>query len=275
MSMPKTFNKPLGPPPPGAKHHMQPANNAQVVLNPDNFNNLIASKGVRMIHARPIPCPNVRDLYAGDHNPACNDCFNGFIYYAHKEFIGAIMGNDNQRQFNMNGSWDVSNAQIIIPSKYKDGTDFDVQVMDQIVIPDFTVRYYQRVEHSQTGIDRLHFPAVSLDKIVDSKMEEYFAGVDATINDKGQVQWLGDRRPGYDVELDRGIIYSINYYAKASFTILSLPHQLRITQTLRPDGTVQQQRFPQLCVVRKNFIPNDPNDTIGPSDTAEPRNGQV
>lgn len=254
---------------PSPKYQPQPT------LNPDQFDAMITTKGIRMIHARPIPCPNRRTIHGSDHDPACSLCYNGFLYYGHKQFTGTFMGNDNSRTFNMQGSWDVSNVQIIIPTKYDDGTDIDLQVYDQIVVPDFTVRYFQLVEYNQSGIDRLHFPATSIDKVIDSRFQEYFSGVDFAPSTEGHLQWISQNRPGYDLTIDKGVIYSVNYYAKAAFTVLSLPHQLRITQSMDPDGVVRQHRFPQLVVCRKNFIPYDPNDTIGPSDSPEPKNGQT
>ena len=73
----------------------------QFAMNPNEFDRLIKGHGIRMIHARPIPCPNIRDLYAGDHDPACDRCYNGMIYYGQKEFIGYFGANNNSRQFNI------------------------------------------------------------------------------------------------------------------------------------------------------------------------------
>jgi hypothetical protein len=215
------------------------------------------------------------DITAADHDPACNSCFNGFLYYGKREFYGVIMGNDNNRQYQMNGTWDVSTAQILVPNKYADGTQFDIQLFDQVEVPDFSVRYYQLVEHSQLGFDKLHFPAVSVDKIIDANEREYYPGRDFAVNDKGYIQWIpGGDRPGYNLDIDRGTVYSINYYTKASFTIISLPHQLRVTQTMLEGGQGAQEIFPQLAVVRKDFIPYDPADQLGPSDRPEPKDGQ-
>jgi hypothetical protein len=253
----------------------QPAGQSQVALNPQAFNELIHAHGIRMIHSRPMPCPRRLDITAADHDPSCNECHNGFLYYGDREFFGVMMGNDQNRQYQMNGTWDTSTSQILVPSKYADGKPFDLQLFDQIEIPDFSVRYYQLVEHSQMGIDKLHFPAVLVDKLIDANGREYHPGKDFFVNDKGYIQWsLGGDRPGYNLDIDRGVIYSVNYYTKASFTVISLPHQMRVTQTMLEGGHGAQEIFPQLAVVRKDFMPHDPADKVGSSDRPEPRDGQ-
>lgn len=270
MSMPKP---PTTPMPEVILGQMQD-NLDQVGMNPKPFEQLIRAKGIRMIHQKPLPCPNQLTLNGNDHDPNCNNCYNGFIYYDAKEFIGAFMGNSINRQFGMNGTWDLDQAQIVVPSKDKDGNEMDFQFFDQIIIPDFTVRYYQRVEASQTGVDRLHFPGAKIDKVIGADGTEYVPGIDCTVDDRGYVRWLGSNRPGYNLDIDSGHIYSINYYTKPSFTIISLPHQLRVTQTKLPDGTSVQARFPQLVVVRKDFIPHQAGDQNGDG-APPPRDGQV
>jgi hypothetical protein len=270
MSQPKIPNIKL----PSKLLGQQPSGQPQAGMNPDSFNELIKSKGIRMVHSRPVPCPRRLSIHDGDHDPGCTDCHNGFIYYGERAFIGAFQGNSNQRQFVMNGSYDIDQATIVLPSTYDDGTELDVQFFDQILVPDYTVRYYQLVEHSQTGIDKLHFPAKSIDFIMDAYGVQYRVGVDVIINEKGYLEWVGER-PGYDPVTGNGIIYSVNYYTRPVFTVIGLPHQIRATQTLDKDGNSIQQRFPQLAVVRKDFIPHDPYDKVGPSDRPEPKDGSV
>ena len=170
-----------------------------VTLNPEAFEEFIKSQGVRMVHSRPLPCPNVRDLYQPDHPMACNICYNGFIYYDKSNFIGAFHNNTFERQFSKVGSWDYDQAGIIIPVKDQDGNILDMQYFDQIELPDFTVRYYQRIEHNQSGIDRPQFRAVSLDAIISHSGKRYRPGVDVIIED-GRLRWIGER-PGYDTVL--------------------------------------------------------------------------
>lgn len=244
-----------------------------VTMNPESFDDFIRGHGVRMIHKRPVPCPNVKDINASDHSPSCNLCFNGYVYYNKSFFTGAFMGNGLNRRFGPEGSWDVDEAQIIIPVKDEAGNILDVQYFDQIEVPDFTVRYYQRIEHNQDGIDRPQFKVHSLDYVIDANGKVYQPGVDVIVTPDGRLKWIGDR-PGYDPVAHRGVVYSVNYYTAPTFSIVNLPHQLRITQTKDPaGGNNVQARFPQLAVVRKDFIPFDEQDRVGAPDRPEPASG--
>jgi hypothetical protein len=246
----------------------------QTSLNAEIFEQQIRGQGVRICHKRPVPCPKIRDINAGDHNPACNLCNNGFIFYGETFFIGAFAGNELIRMFNINNTWDIDSAAIITPVKDEKGQILDVQYFDQLILPDFTVRYYQRVEFNQSGVDVLHFQPVSVDFVIDENGVRYQEGVNFDIRD-GRIIWRVNRDvPGFDATLDRGTIYSVNYYTRPHFTVTGLPHQLRITQTRdEEDEKNTQARFPQLCVVRKDFIPFKPQDKIGPNDRPEPARG--
>lgn len=273
MSQPKV-NKNVKMPFSSLLQMPQPLN--QVSLNPEIFEQQIRGQGVRMFHKRPVPCPKIRDINAGDHSPGCNNCNNGFVFYGQTCFIGAFAGNELVRMFNINNTWDVDSAAIICPVKDEKGQILDIQYFDQIILPDFSVRYYQRVEYNQSGIDVLHFEPISVDFVIDENGRRYEEGRNFTIKN-GRIAWNPSQDvPGYNPTLDRGTIYSINYYTRPHFTITGLPHQLRITQTQDDEGNGSpnvQARYPQLCVVRKDFIPFRPQDKIGPNDRPEPARG--
>jgi hypothetical protein len=245
-----------------------------VGLNGRNFEADINNRGIIMIHAKPMPCPNVNDVDSPDHSPSCNKCENGMIYYGHKECKVIFMGNSNSRNFTMQGSMDIDSATFIVPTTYLDGTPLDVQFYDRFMCPleDFKIRYYQRVEYSQTMKDRLHFPAVAVDKIIDGTIE-YKEGIDFKI-EEGYIRWIsGGNCPGYDINLDKGRVYSINYYTLPVFSVTSLPHQLRTAIEMDKDGNPFYKRYPQLVGVRKDFLPHNSADKVGQSDAPEPRDG--
>jgi hypothetical protein len=257
---------------PGQSIMQMPTPLINVTLSPAIFQQFIDSQGIRMIHARPVPCPNVRDLYGEDHNPACNECFNGYFYYNKTEFTGAFFGNQLERNFTESRSWDLDQANIVVPVQDTAGNILDVQYFDQIILPEFTVRYYQRVEHSQSGLDRLQFPAVTVDFLIAKGGKIFRPGIDFIV-EEGRIRWIGER-PGWDASIQRGVVYSVNYYTKPHFTVLQLPHQLRVAQTQSQPGNKNiEARFPQLCVCRKDFIPFDRADKIGEPDRPEPTDG--
>jgi hypothetical protein len=269
--MPKVRQMPM----PGMSRMQMPNQSPNTTLNPVSFQSLIESQGIRMIHQRPVPCPNIRSLDAPAHESTCEMCFNGNIYFDTREFIGAAMADSLDRRFGNNGTWDLDQAQIIVPTQDLQGRELDVNYFDQITLPDFTVRYYQRIEHSQTGIDRLQFRPISLDYVIDGSGKQYRVDVDVKVED-GRLKWIGDR-PGYDAFQRRGKIYSVSYYIVPTFTVVAMPHQLRMAQTKGVAlGTPNvQARFPQLVVVRRDFIPFDSSDKDGSRDRPEPQQGSM
>jgi len=242
-----------------------------VGFNLEIFEQLIRDHGVRMVLQKPLQCPKRLDIYSPNHDPNCRNCSNGLIYYGDKEFIGVFQGNSYQKQNMIQGNWDFDQCTIIIPTAYGDGSELDVQVADQIRMPDQTVRYFQLVEHSETGRDRLQFEAVKVDKLIDAFDQEYMQGVDFYL-DQGDIVWIPDgARPGRDPRTGRGVIYTVNYYTSPVFTVISLPHQLRTTQTIK-DGKSVAERFPQLAFCRKDFLPSREADDVGLRDAGEPLN---
>jgi len=274
MSTPKIPKIPM----PGISIGQMPNALPLASFNPNMFHKMIQEMGIRMIHSRPIPSPFVKDVRGVDADPGDNRQENGFIYYGHKEFIGTFMSISFDKNIVNNGQYDIDGASVILPTKYMDGTDCDFQIFDRIEAPGLPARYYQRVEHSQTGIDLLHFPATKIDYLRDSNDRLYTSGIDFSVVN-GNIQWItGGKRPGFDPLLGTGDIYSVNYYLTPVFTLLSLPHQFRVTQTnegvLGKDFNIVT-RFPQLGFLRKDYIPADPNDTIGQNDSHEPMDGSV
>lgn len=266
MSIPKIPKIPM----PGHFIGQMSSNGLQVGMNPEAFQKLIEGKGVYMQISRPVPCPNIKDLHTGDHDPSCDRCHNGMMYFGDKTFIGTFMGNNIQRQFEIQGQFDSEQVTIAVPTQAADGSDLDVQLFDQITLMDGNpVRYYQRVEANQSGIDRLQFPAISIEVIIDSTGNQYVADVDFTVYD-GNVKWISTNRPGYDLTIEKGIIYSISYYCRPLFTVISLPHQFRTTQALGAEGKPYAQRYPSLAVCRKDFVPYR---TSTRTDYPPPRNG--
>lgn len=274
--IPKLPNFPF----PGKSVGQMPNKIPMVTFSPEAFEQLIREMGCRFIHARPIPSPHVKTVRGDDLDPSDNTMESNYIYYGHKEFIGAFQGNSNDRQYAMNGTYDSDTATMVIPTKYSDGTDMDVQIFDRIIAIDAPkVRYYQRIEHDMSGQDRLHFPAISVDLILGNDDYQYQESIDFKVNERGMIEWIaGGKRPGYDPMLDTGHIYSIVYYTQPYFTVLQLPHQFRMSQTRGPAGPGSNnvmQRFPQLAIIRKDYIAADPNDESGSRFADEPKRGTI
>jgi len=224
-----------------------------------------------MILSKPMPCPNTKDVRGDTHPPGCTYCQNGYIYYGNQTFKGNIFGNSNTRQFQSQGAIDYDSAQVEIPATDSRGAPLSPSFFDKIILDCEPVRFYQRIEHSQTGVDKLHFPAVKVEKVLGADFKEYYPVKDFVINPVGRIEWIGSR-PKYDAALDSGEIYSITYLIKPSYVVINIPSQVAMAQTV-VDGETILQRLPSMVQVRREFVPHDLNgQRLAP---AQPRDGNL
>ena len=239
-------------------------------LNPDGFQQILEQQGVPMVVARAVPCANMKDLEGVSHPPKCEFCLNGYRYYGAQKFIGAFTSNNSSMNFESQGSILVDMAQVIIPNEDAQGRPLNLNYFDRIQVEGTDARYWQRVQHNQSGIDRLQFPAKSVELLYDNE-REYVYGVDFQISPKGFIEWIGDKRPGYDPMLDQGGIYSVVYYASAVYTVVSIPSAITTVQVQGPAGPGTentQKRLPYMVTARREFIAH--NSKLGINDKLQP-----
>jgi hypothetical protein len=242
-----------------------PSLNPQFIADPsirgNNFDQILQNRGIRFIHRKSAPCPNIRSLEDNSHNPNCPLCDgNGIIYYEEKEIFGVFTGNSLQKNFEMQGIWEIGTATVTLPIEYPDGSPAEFNTYDQLVIPDFTVRLWELKEY-EPRIDmqqQLRYPITSVDFLasaVDDQLNPFEAGVDYNINN-GKIEWIPGREPSYDNTTERGDVYVASYFANPVYVVLQHLRELRITQEL-VDGQKVPRRLPQEVLVKRDFLAND------------------
>lgn len=232
------------------------------------FDQLLAQRGIRMIHRRAIPCFNISDLDQNTHNPTCSVCDgSGIYYYREKEIYGIFHSNSLEKMFEHHGVWEVGSAVVTLPTEYPDGEEADFNMFDQLVIPDFTSRMWELKEFVPTDdlIQQVRYPIQKIDFIAsaaNSTVTEYEVGTDLTLTDDGKIQWVDGHEPSYDNVNERGDVFVVSYYANPVYTVLQHMRELRITQELQADGTKMAKRLPQQILVRRDFMRNgaEPED---------------
>lgn len=231
------------------------------------FDQILSQRGVRMIHSKVMPCPNMSTVDGSSHFPNCTFCENnGFIYYDEKEIWGTFGGNSLQKTFEAHGVWETGTATISFPTEYPDGTEADFNTFDKLVIPDFTIRLWELKEyepHSE-NIQKLRYPVENVAQaisITDNVLKTYQVGVDFTIGTNGEIVWIEGREPNYNASTGRGEPISWSYYAKPVYIVVQTLRELRITQELTNAGKVAK-RLPQSILVRRDFFPGNQRETI-------------
>lgn len=248
---------------PNKQPSMMPVNITDVSLHKQSFDQLLENRGIRFIHRKAVPCVNMRSRDDNSHNPNCTICSgNGFYYYEDREVYGIFTSNSLQKNFEQQGFWEIGTAVVTIPSEYADGTQCEVAMFDQLVIPDFTVRMHEYQEYRPTDDSQqsMRYPINTFEfmsSVENGVLVIYVLGTDFQITD-GNIEWIGTR-PGYDAANDRGSVYNIVYYSNPTYVVMNHMRELRVTQQLI-GGVKTAIRLPQQVLVKRDFLAN-PSDT--------------
>lgn len=233
-----------------------------------SFDQLINNRGIRFLHKRATPCPNMKSLDASNHMPNCPHCDgNGFLYYAAREIIGVFSGNSLDKIYEAQGVWEVGSAVITFPAEYDDGTQADFLQFDRLEVADFEVRLWELKEYEPTsnGRQRLRYPITDQGIDYMSSVDDagtlvvYEDGVHFTIVD-GEILWDSAYIPSYNITEQRGEVLTISYYAKPVFNVVQLMHEMRVTQEM-VNGSKIAIRLPYNVLVKRDFLMNPPEST--------------
>jgi hypothetical protein len=257
----------------------------QEIYNPqfsgEQFDQLIRDRGLRWIHEKAALCPNVRDINSKTHDPNCKLCHNGFLYFGKEEVFGIFQSNKLEKIYEVQGTWSIGEAVVTFTSYAinSDGTQgkmVDFMHQDRVTCLDYTFTWSEVVEHSPLGVDRLQYPAVTIEFLTDKDGNQYRMDVDFKINLVGMIEWTGKNRPKADLSLGRGGIYTVVYTANPQFYVVSILHELRATKGLdKASGKVTALRLPQQCYIKRTYLVDHPGDNVGQSSALYPRNGQI
>lgn len=239
------------------------------------FDEALQSQGVTLVHHRAMLCPQgiiskedtLRRVHADHPN-----CTNGYLY----EKMGVItaMFSDNTANPNPQdvGAIDGSSVQVTFPRTYDlSANRIYVCPWDRFYLnePDILWPHYEIIEHNIAGRDRLRFPVVEVQQLIDNRMERYTAGIDFTVDAGGQILWAeGGRRPGLDTDTEgmKGRCYVVWYLYRPYWYVQRLGKEGRLIQTEDPaTGKRVVTRMPfQAHLVRETDYENEQrNDSPG------------
>ncbi len=223
-------------------------------FDPEAFDNLLRSQGATLEHYAAILCPlgldNKNDIRHSNHPGKCS---NGFIYRKIGEVTANVTSNSSNQNWSNRGIEDHASAFTTLPRFYENRCDgrttnipIRIQLFDRIYIKDLEVQVVntEKVEHNQTGIDRLAYPAKMVEFLIDANGKEYICGADFEIVD-GDLHWKENRAPGYNPDLDTGVIFSVRYTYTPFYYVESLGHEVRLARIVNPEnGAVELKRMP-------------------------------
>jgi hypothetical protein len=228
------------------------------------FNNLVQSQGVSVVHYRAMPDPKGRGSLGDSHGVlAPRESSDGYLFKEVGTMQVFFSNNSLQTQANIEGYIDNASAVITPPQNYE---DCDAPVLfapfDRLFLKDVEIRVvnYQMVEANSTGIDRLQYPATCVEHLVDADGKEYEEGKQFEITKDGNIKWKNQDRPGWNVNLQKGTVYSIRYRYTPYFVIARLLHEIRVTQvTSQVTGERTVERMPYQVLVYREHVLHDVN----------------
>lgn len=236
----------------------------QISFDPEAFDNLIKSQGARLIHYRAIPDPRGMTSRGDTHDTlGIRDSVDGFIYKEAGCITVFFQNNPNSSDITERGMLEVASAYISIPRNYENSNEpVLIDKFDRFFLKDIEIRVVtkQYLEASDTNIDRLQYPATCVEYIVDTNGVWYHEHTDFEIDKDGNIQWVGQNRPGYNPKTGRGTVYSIRYRYTPFFVADHLVHEIRVAQVTN-QATFERslERMPYQVFIMREKVFQDRN----------------
>lgn len=239
--------------------------NDQISFDVDAFDNFIRSQGVLFIHQRGMRCP-VGVIDPNDQqrpHPDHSGCQNGFLYTVAGKVTALFAGNSMQASVQDVGVLDAASVSATFPRFYDEVTDCCEGPRECLLAPfdrlylsneNIHVVYWQTFEASITGRDRLQFPAVRVQDLVDSMGIRYRQDIDFSV-EEGRIVWLNENRPGLDPDSGKGRICSVRYEYRPHWYVKALVHDIRVSQSDNPvTGVRTLTRMPQAVQLQREYL---------------------
>lgn len=252
-----------------------------VRLDPAAMDMVVRSHGVVMQHYRAIRCPlGVEDRFDvrahGDHG----NCSNGFIYKLAGEATVFFSGNGSNSALEDMGVVDGSTTQVTLPRTYDNSEEeIAVQHYDRFFLKEVATSSVntQLIEAHITGIDRLQYPAIKVEHVMDAN------GVEYGINDydivDGRLRWTGNKRPQFNADTNRGTVYSIRYRYIPFWYVRNIIHEVRVARVYNPKNNREDLvRMPYAVQLTREYVFENEQRSVNPSkadarDVRSPRSG--
>lgn len=241
--------------------HSQAFPDESVAMDPQAFETQVENYGVKMVHYRAMRCPvGLADPHdvrrAHDHHVGCS---LGFIYRRAGTCRVLMSGNTTDFQHLDPGLIDGSKVRVTFPRFYEDKPDRRVHVSyaDRLYFaePAVEVPDWQTLRAHETGRDRLQFPAVQIEHVIDSAGREYDPAL-YEVRD-GDLVWLTPDRPLPGTVLTCWYLYEAFYYVDR------LINQVRVAQVVDLlEGPRVERMMESALLARENVFRNSERDDL-------------
>jgi hypothetical protein len=224
-----------------------------VSFDADAFDGFIRNNGVEMIHYRSMRCPvgmiDADDAMRRPHEHH-QGCSNGFVYTQAGTVTCSFLGNTKDSKFQDYGRLDGSTVQATFPRTYDDKPSVPVQMcqFDRLYLKEesITVVNWHTFAAHITGIDRLQFPIVHVQDIMDANGNRYTEGLDFAVRG-GQINWTDGHGPA------AGTVCSVRYSYRPFWYVNRMIHEVRVAQTEDEYGNRELTRMQQQAQLQREY----------------------
>ncbi len=235
----------------------------------DAFDNLVRSHGVTAEIYSASLCPIDVDDPNDAHTHMHPNCQNGYLYRKEGETLMSFGGNVTSPEMTQYGNQDNSYVTATFPLYYDEpaGKPVILGQFYRIFIKDCPVAVVnsEKIEHHQTGLDRLSYPVLEVLRLTDNHGKEYTVGEDYEITAEGMLKWFENKSPGFNTKLGRGNVISILYLYRPFYYIARLPHEIRVSRDVNQmTGEISLVRMQSQAALQREWLfdnaSQDPDD---------------
>lgn len=261
----------------------------RISFDNDAFDEMLRSQGVKLVHYQAMRCPvgmtNLDDNRRPHEDHA--GCSNGFIYQKMGTITALFIGNSKHKNPSDLGYWDGSTVQVSFPRYYDQADNCPADERVEIFVAPFDRFYlyessilvptWQLFLHHESGLDRVKYPPVKVQSLMDAAGIKYTENVDFQVSGT-QLKWIGRQPaeqmdvgpgliPGTDLadisginvqnsgDPTRGSVCSIRYLYQPFWYVGQIIHEIRVTQETNFLGDRSLKRAPQQAMLHREYVP--------------------
>ena len=187
-------------------------------------------------------CPQVKSIDGAEHEIDCDLCMgSGYIDVRPIKTL-SFLQSQLQENKQLPEGWIDGQS---IAAKFHRGVELKYFTLVELI--DFTDIYFQRINRSDGGIDRLKYNCKRVNVLIDSSGIEYFQGSDFQLTEDGDIKWSLNKRPTPDT------IYSVHYEYPPRFRAMTAMHVNRYSQ-FKFEGEIQHIKFQEQWMLTREFL---------------------
>lgn len=230
----------------GATYPKRRAKPGRVDLIPEEFDNLVEDQGIRIRITPSAVCPNRTELEDTNHKLDCPLCFGSQVVDIKDEcfeewaFMQSIKFD---KQFNVQGMFDIKDARITFKQGTRVGYWFKVEVLD------FASVFNEVLKRKSGDVDILRYPVGGCDTpfhLMDRTGKKYTLNQDYRV-DKRDLIWIGDRP-------ETGTLYTFVYPVLPTFRVVELLNENRYYYRSFKQDVKEPVNLPQQALLRLDYM---------------------